>query len=120
MFPALLIQPEVSLASFWVFYIVLSFGALLKNFKKLLSLLSFVFILLTPYSANAAMYVPGKCGSWCFQTWGTPTYPSVYYGNYSINPYAFYNDPFAYYRMLTPWYGAGPFPNGSRSIQSIE
>ena len=120
MFPSLLIQPEITFTSYWVVYLVLTFGFFLRQFKKILVVLSALLILFVPFSAKSMMGAPGRCGSSCMASWGNTSYPSVYYGNYSFNPYSFYVDPYAYYRMLSPWYGASLYqtPYG-RAVQSI-
>ena len=121
MFPALLVQPETAFSSYWIVYVVLTFGFLLKHFRKILIML-FVFLILgLPIPVRAFMGGAGRCGSSCVAMWGNTTYPSVYYGNYSFNPYSFYADSVSYYRMLSPWYlgNLNQYPI-NRSVQSVE
>ncbi len=121
MFPSLLIQPEIAVSSYWVVYLVLTFCFLLRQFKQILVVVSILLILFLPFTAKAMMGGPGRCGTSCMSIWGNTVYPSVYYGNYSYNAYSFYSDPYAYFRVLSPWYGASLYqsPYG-RAIQSIE
>lgn len=121
MFPSLLIQPEVTMASYWVVYLVLTFGFLLRQFKNIMLVVAALIILVMPLSAKAFMGGPGVCGTSCMSMWGRTSYPSVYYGNYSVNPYSFYVDPYAYYRMLSPWYSTGLYqPSYNRTVQSLD
>ena len=123
MFPSLLVQPEMTFASYWVAYLILTFGFLLQQYKKILSatLLLFALTLATP--TEAMMWRPsGQCGSSCYSMWGQPSYPSLYFGNYNLNPYSFYSDPYSYFSMIQPWYGVPqPLPiQPIRTIQNVD
>lgn len=111
MFPAILVQPEVSYSGFIIGAMVLGFGHLLGYFKKIILALSFALLTLVPSYSFGMMAAPGVCGSSCMMMggmWGgNMMYPGVYMWPQMYNPWAFYQNQMLYYSMMSPWYGMG-------------
>ncbi len=113
MFPSLLVQPEVTLLSPYVAYVILSFGVVIARFKKMVAAVALFAIILASPQAKAFMAV-GGCGTYCInqqQYWGPPMFfPGAYMYPTLMPPWMFYGNPASIYSMYPPWYyGTPPF-----------
>jgi hypothetical protein len=119
MFPSVLVEPQLPFVSYALVSFGLIFGFYLRAFKRGLTMIAIGGILFLPQATFSMMGGPGVCGTSCMMMWGRPSYPSVYYGNFNVNPWSFYASPISYYRMLPSWSMAysGPY---ARTIQSVD